>query len=239
MHTFGQPPDKIKAPLIRTSFIFFVILIFFYALGDSIMSFMAPNLIEDIVKNPLLMGIIFSFSSFVGLIMDYLLSNYFKEKSAFTYLILGISIAIIFPLIFLLKTNVITALIAMGIWGLYYELILFAKSNYVHHCLNHDQHDLGWAFFNAFSSLAYLIGPTFALSIMAFGNRIPLLIVLVMQGLALFGVIIYKLSFLREVKNPNRENNHTPVFLKGLRLWRTLNSKLYPVLIYFIFAQYC
>jgi hypothetical protein len=186
MQTFGQPSGKLKLPLIQVNFIFFVVIIFFYALGDSIMSFMAPNLIEGVVGNPLLMGVIFSFSSLVGLIADFLLSNSFKEKSVYTYSFIGIVIAIAFPLVFLLKTNVLTAFIAMGIWGIYYELILFAKSNYVHHHLNHNQHDYGWAFFNAFSSLAYLIGPTFALSILTLGNSTPLLIAIVMQCLALF-----------------------------------------------------
>jgi len=233
MLTFGELNTRSHFPSIKLSFIFFIVIIFFYTLGDSIMSFMAPNLIESIVDNELLTGIIFSFSSVVGLIMDYLLSNSIKEKSVLFYSFFGIVVAIFFPAVFIFKTNVLTALIAMGIWGIYYEMILFAKSHYIHHHLNHDQHDLGWAFFNAFGSLAYLIGPTFAISISILGDKIPLFVALSMQGITLIGLIIYRISFGNQIKQSTPPSvSQSTSFLAGIKLWGILNRRLYPVLLY-------
>jgi hypothetical protein len=125
MHTFGSNPDRLKHPLIRSSFIFFVIIVFFYSVGDSIMSFMAPNIIESIVKDPLLVGLIFAASSFVGFFVDYALSNLVKEKSFFLYAIVGMLIAVAFPIVLLLGQNVALALFSMAIWGIYFEMLIF------------------------------------------------------------------------------------------------------------------
>ncbi len=235
MYTFGMNRDAAKRPLIRSSFIFFVIIIFFYSLGDSTMSFMAPNIIESIVHNSFYMGIIFSLSSVVGFFIDYLLSNNMKEKSFYVYSLVGIILSSVFPLILLGKTSLIVVILSMGIWGIYYELLLFAKSNYIHHYLAHDQHDFGWAVMNAFSSLAYIIGPTLALSLLSIGAKIPLYTAIFMQLITIFGILIFKLIYGKHIRNPYVTPEQTHSLKKGLIIWAILEKKLFPVLLFLLF----
>jgi MFS family permease len=233
MHTFGSNPDRLKHPLIRSSFIFFVIIVFFYSVGDSIMSFMAPNIIDSIVKDPLLVGLIFAASSFVGFFVDYALSNLVKEKSFFLYAIVGMLIAVAFPIVLLLGQNVALALFSMVIWGVYFEMLIFSQSNYIHHFLKHDQHDLGWAVLSAFGGLAYIIGPTFALYILVRGENIPLYIAVACQLVGLIGLLVFRTIFHKQTVNPViKETSHS--LLKGFRVWKILNHKLYTVLFFFL-----
>jgi MFS family permease len=193
---------------------------------------MAPNIIENYIHNTFFMGLIFSTSSFVGYFADIVLGNIIKEKSFVIYLLVGIICAIVFPLLLLLLSpSIIVLVLAMGAWGIYYESIVFSKSNFIHRTLSHDKHDVGWTTTTAFMNIAYLIGPSVAVILLNKNENFPLIAVIIIQCIALIALGIYKTVFSSHIHNPIGQNK-SPSIWAGFSTWKLLNKKLWPVLLF-------
>ncbi|MCB0387169.1 MAG: hypothetical protein KDD43_17410, partial [Bdellovibrionales bacterium] len=61
----------------------FSLIVFFISFADAIMAYVSPIFMEEQLGSTFMMGIIFSFSSVVGLVCDFLFPQWFKEKPHF------------------------------------------------------------------------------------------------------------------------------------------------------------
>lgn len=232
MRTFSTLTHQLRERNMIAALVMFSSITLIHNVGDAMMSYLSPNIVEGIVHNPLWMGIIISTSSFIGFFCDFIISNLLKEKSFYTYLFWGIIIAALFPLILLWNSTIPYILLGMAAWGIYYEMILFSKSNFIHHTMPHDKHDVGWAYISGFTSLAYLIGPNLAVILTVTHEKLPLMVALVLQGIALTAALVFRFIFSKTIKEPITIDNHHPNPFLGIKTWGILNERLWPILLF-------
>ncbi len=213
-HRFYVPlvvSERVKPNL---ALVAFSSVIFLFLLGDAIMSYFVPVYLNRHLNNPFITGIILSTSSVIGLISDLILGEWFKHKPLSQYLFWGGTRGIAYPLSFLFLPPVVPAFIlSMSVWGIYFELILFARYHFINHFLPHHHHVLGWAVMGGFSDLAYLTGP-------------------VLSGLLLEQSPQFSLIFRSKLHSHALPVTHKPDLTEELQIWKLIIPKIWPVLLF-------
>ena len=152
------------------------LILFFIFLGDAILSYWVPNFLQDSLHgSPLMMGLVFSFSSIVGLLADLifpsLLKNFTVKRLIFFAGVFGITFLI--SLIVGTKLPVVWIfLLAMAIWGVYYEFLGFGAQQFVADSIPLKLRASGWAILGTFKNLAYFLGPFLAGWLLLSGNYV-------------------------------------------------------------------
>lgn len=207
----------------------FSLVLFFIFLGDAILSYWIPNFLQDSLGNPFLMGITMSFSSFVGfgadLIFPQLLRNYTVRRL--------ISSAIFVSLIFIVNLAVGTSfpkplifLIAMAIWGIYYEFVGFATQQYVADSVPSTLHSSGWAMIDIFKNMAYFFGPLLAGLLILKGEYVMLTVV---ATFVLVGLLILAFSGVKHEKKVSIVVSEVNLW-RELSHWKVLFKKVWPII---------
>jgi len=216
------------------------IILFLLTTSDAIMSYLSPVLIGNYVQNNFIMGCIIAFSSLVGVISDFLLPNFFRNKSYLFFIWGTVLTALLFPSIFLfIKPSIAAFLLAMGVWGLYYEMNLFANYNVVHTFLKNEQHAAGWGIIYSFRSAAYLVGPLIVGMVSFVVERAALYYALLFLFLSMLGFTLFPHAFTKkhqlhqsqEVPPPKERLN------TELKIWNVLFRKIWPLYL-FVFSLF-
>lgn len=205
-----------------------VIFLFFY-LGDSIMSYFAPIFVEHYLRDPLLLGLVISSSSVIGFFVDIFLSGRFPKKDYYFFLLIGVILALAFPLVLLLPANLTIMILSMAVWGIYFEFLSFSNFRAIHDILPKEKRDFAWGLSSSLNSFAILLGPFIAGILFAIHFRAPLGGALIMFSIALAGTIFF-FPFHRQRKSYAQESNIN--LWKELKIWQLLNSRLWPYLMY-------
>jgi MFS family permease len=140
------------------------LVLFFVYLGDAMLSDWVPAYIQESVGKPWLMGLIISFSSMVGFVADLFLPQFLKKVSVEKMIVLAIGSSLIFCGLLLWSTYwpyVIIFLMAMAVWGVYYEFLGFGGQQFVSESIPSHFRSGAWAVLGAFRGLAYFVGPLF------------------------------------------------------------------------------
>jgi len=208
-------------------------MIFFVSIADAIMSYVVPIAIEEHVSSTFMMGLVFSFSSVVGFASDFILAKIFRYKHHHFFLKMFFLTAVIFPLTFLLPhKNVITLLLAMGIWGIYYEFGGFSKFQFVKEKMMVADHAISWGVLSTFSSLAYAFGPILASFMLNQSENSPFYLVLVL--LCVGFLIYYPQLYKNRHKHLSLPQEETKMSTSGeIKIWLTLLKKVWPIYLFF------
>lgn len=205
--------------------------VFFVYLGDAMMSFWAPGLIDKSLGSGVLMGLVLGFSSIVGLLVDLFLPQIVQNvKVVKFYLLAGVAgtlfavsmgIASISPFL-------LWFLSGMAAWGVFYELLLFANQQYVSDSVSGEQRSSVWAMLRAMSSLAYVIGPVSAGILLntGSGSLVAAVIGLLVTGLLIVFVSLPKKHERRVVV----ETHHLSLKLE-IKHWWDLMPRVWPILL--------
>ncbi len=136
-----------------------VLSVFFWGLFDAILSYVTPLLMEETGLTITKIGIIIGMSSVIGAIFDYIFCRVFKNHDfRFVFLVMY-CICLIYPLLLMKSKSIWLFLLAMGLWGIYYDLSAFGVFNYVGQHLRKEKHVETFGLISVIKSLAYLIGP--------------------------------------------------------------------------------
>lgn len=218
----------------------FASIIFIFSLADSILSYYSPVYINKNTLSPFITGLLISTSSMVGMLADFTMSNRLNNKSFTFFMFAAISGSFIVPLLFFLPFNLIQIVMAMAIWGIYYECKLFSNFHAVHHMVKKEKHAFAWGVITTFQSAAYFIGPTFAIMLLDRGTTHLLSSTIVLQCMALFGLVMFVIS--RKKHQRTSPNQTIPVskksILNELLAWKVLGKRLWPML-FFAFVLSC
>lgn len=206
-------------------------IIFLICLGDAIMSYFSPVYIQSKVENTFYMGAIISFSSIVGLISDSVLCTYFKGKKYHFFLSGAIAGAIAFPLTFLLFGKWIAALLlAMAVWGVYFEFMLFANFFAIQNFVSQQNHAFGWGVLKTFQAVSYAVGPLIASALLDFSITYTLIAVSLIQALALISFFFFYREHRPRMISQNMEEKRG--FRHQLLVWRLLLPKIWPIVLF-------
>jgi len=211
----------------------FSLVIFFLALADAVMSYMAPVLVEKTLNDPVLVGLVLSISSFLGMALDLLIAERFAHKSFKFFLTKALFFAVLFPISFLIfPAKFQFFVISMFIWSVYYEFIGYSKYNFVHKYVHLKDHTNAWSTLVTFGSLAYMIGPGIAVLLIQKFTDLPLYAAIVLIA---FSSILY---FLLERSTSKKRTERTLVInekrslLKELGILKTLIRRLWILVLF-------
>ena len=214
--------------------VLFASIVFFVSFADAMMSYLSPIFIESQVNNTFLMGIIFSFSSVIGIICDLIFPKIFTKKPHYFFLKATLLSAVMFPLIYLLfPSHVITLLLAMAVWGIFYELNVFSSFHFVHTYVHISEHTKTWGFLLAFQSLAYAIAPILVIKIFSQGFDFNFLVVCIFLTIAVLLSLFFKRNYIPKKKH-TEENNaviQKKSWIDEFQIWKLLFPKVWQLLI--------
>jgi len=147
-----------RKPIFHLAFI----MIFFWSMFDGIATYIMPLVISEHGYSKTEMGIIIGSSSFAGAIFDLLVSRYLKNPH-YRKLYLSVFILSFVFLILLYGGNILWVyLIAMGVWGIYWDLYHFANFDLVSRVVPEREHASSFGVMGIFHALGNLIAPIVA-----------------------------------------------------------------------------
>jgi MFS family permease len=211
--------------------ILFSFTLFFLQIADGIISYWAPNEIERNFLNPATMGFIIGFQSIVGFIADLLFPHIFKKTKARILIFWG-GLVILTTSIFLVGASfnpyVAIFLITMFFWGIYYELITFARFQFVGSVVPANLRTGSWGIMGTFTNLAYFLGPLIAVEILYVKSN------LFVEGV--IGIFLF-IAFLLIIFSKKAHDAPTQISfkevnpLKELTHWFILFKSVWPAII--------
>lgn len=214
----------------------FSLFIFFWSIFDGVISFLAPILIVQRGFSNTEMGLIIAFSSVAGALIDFVLIKLLRHANYLRIFLLILAISFVFPFVLWSANHLFVYLLAMVIWGLYYDLYTFGTYDFVsHNSISFSEHSSSFGVIELFRSLAGLLAPLFAaylvVDLVDFSALSSSLFFLTIA--AVFYLLIFSLSPLHHF--------HTPVphsrslrYLTELKVWRGVGRVLLPVLVFMV-----
>ncbi len=146
-------------------------MMFFMMLFDGILGFAVPIAITSHGVSKSMMGMIFGFSSIAGALFDFYLSHNIKSVH-YKRMFLGMfTAAALYGLVLFGSNSILFFLIAMGLWGMYFDFLSFANYDFVSRRLSKETYTLGFTIIDFSKSLGYVIAPIIAGALIV--NTVP------------------------------------------------------------------
>lgn len=233
---FSRIRSKISIVLI------FTLPLFFIFLADSILSYIFPIVVEQKLNSNLLMGIVMSASSVVGVICDLSFSQLLKERTWKFQLISGILISLLFPMLLQISDYVAAFalfLLASLLWGIYYELLSFAQQEFIVTEEKTKSYSRDWGIVFSTILLTGVIGPIIGSLMLQQMNFIRTVIVITLQAMALMFtfVLIFFTPYHHKIKKTESKIKIAFNLFRELGYWQILSRAILPVLIMGIMTE--
>ncbi|MCA9390444.1 hypothetical protein KC571_03495, partial [candidate division WWE3 bacterium] len=148
MHHEQVSPSFVEKVRQYPRFSIYLGFIFLITLSDALLSYWTPIYIQDIVGSATVMGIILAVSSIVGLIADTYLPQLIKKINITKLMLFTAIFSVLFVLTILSSQYIFTILlllIAVGFWGIYYELLAFTNAIFLTKVSNSENRSSFWA----------------------------------------------------------------------------------------------
>ena len=198
-------------------------------IGDGVMSYFLPIMIENTVNNQLTMGIILGSSSFVGFICDFVYSKWFKKTKYSTIAYWAVLFAIALPgVLIVFGSSLFAILLAMAIWGMYYELVRFSNYHFVDEQIQLEHQPWVWGVMSSVWSLAWFIAPILATLVAFYWEKGPLFLALLFYC-ATFLAFIATHQKRARVGTIKPVNTHLNSYGQEVKIWWVLLKKIWPV----------
>ncbi len=214
-------------------YLLFALMLGCIGVADSMMGYVAPVFIEEMVGSATVMGIVLSTSSMIGICMDFFFAKFFPSKKSSFFLFLLFSMVFFFPLSFLLSRSPWGALIGMAVWGVYFEALVFSNFHAIHETVRPEDHSWAWGMTSVVRGISWSIGPLLASTLLGSGERVPLYFSLVIYALAVGVGSLFILAQKTSTEHRKVVFHETASrsFGEEIGLWKTYARTLWPLLI--------
>jgi len=135
------------------------LMILFWSIFDGIISYIAPILIVQNGISKSEMGLLLASSSFAGAIFDFLLCRLFKNSFYRRIFIAMFALSFVYPLLLLEAKTLFVYLIAMALWGVFYDLRSVGTFDFIGRHSRKADHSSDFGLVQVFQSLGYLFAP--------------------------------------------------------------------------------
>lgn len=226
-----RPAIRLIAPK-YVPFFMYAAMLFFVIIGDGVMSYMVPVIMDNALGSATLMGVILATSSMFGMFFDFFFSKSFPTKKSLFFSKIMLAAVVLFPLSFFLFRSIPTFVFAMFIWGLYYEAMVFSNFHAVHEYVNPAQHLWAWGALVMVKDVAWVIGPFLAATLDGSAPQRPLFAALAAYGV---GIMLFFVRFIfirskaTEVSGHRVEEKHS--LREEIGIWRTYGKAIWPLLL--------
>ncbi len=209
------------------------LMLFFFAIFDGILSFITPIYITEKGISEGMMGIIIGTSSIAGLIFDLLICRVLKDVRYRLLYFLLFLICAIYPLILWGASSALVFVIAMILWGLYYDLLNVANLDFIARTSLKEEYSSNFGVLRIFFDLGYLLAPLITgFLIITVIDYKPFLAAWIFLVLAL--ICYFLLLFLfRNGRHyyPKCKQIESGSIFKELFLWKKIGNFILPVLL--------
>jgi len=210
------------------------LMILFWAVYDGIITFITPLIMTESGLSGIQMGIIIGTSSISGAIFDFIACRIFKNMIFRRMFLIMFVLCFLYPLLLFNANSFWLYLIAMAIWGIYYDLKNFGELDFVARHIAPKEHSSSFGVLQVFKSLGYLIAPILAgLAIGQAMNWKPFLISwgsLVVSIIFFIGLLFLTQKYKNKIENPNKPYKKIGLF-REINLWKKIGKTILPVLI--------
>lgn len=169
-------------------------------------------------------------SSLVGLLVDLIFPQILKRVTVKRLILFAIAASLIFSGTLLGATSsplIILILIGMAVWGIYYELLIFAQQQFVSDSTPLRYHSGAWGILGVFRATAYFLGPIIAGEIVPVEGRYALYLALLFAFISLVTLSVFRKSHDRVI---SIEVDKVNVF-REFEHWLVLFHHVWPVVI--------
>jgi len=207
------------------------LMIFFWSIFDGILSYILPVMIVEQGVNKTEMGLIIGSSSIVGAIFDVILSKFLKAGHYRRLYLSMFILSFIFVMLLWGASVLWLYVLAMAIWGMYWDLFNFGTTDFVSKTALKEDFSGSFGVIGVFKALGCLIAPIIAgLVVGQVIDGTPFIVSLVMLGIAaLFYVVLMVSSPTSKSTVPQKLRHES--WLSEIQVWRGFGRQLLPVLI--------
>ena len=210
------------------------IMLFFWTIFDGIISYISPLVIKASGYSNTMMGIIIGTSSIAGALFDFLLSKYLQNSHWRRLFLVMFIVCLIQPLILWQSKVIVIYILAMALWGLYYDLLGFGNFDFVSREMETDEHASSFGVLGVFRSLGYLLAPLIVgLVIGEILDWKPFVLALVFLSMSfIFFLILYLTGKKRGIRVERLQQYRPKGFLVEIGLWKKIGKLMLPFLIF-------
>lgn len=235
-HHFSSRVHKLtihRQPLFIVS-----LMLFFWTLFDGSVSYLSPLAIKQAGFSDTMLGLIIGSSSITGATFDFALSKFLKNTHFRRVYLVMFGLCFLFPLILLEAKTIWLFLLAMAVWGLYFDLVNFGTFDFVGRKIEAEEHAQSFGIVNVFKSLGYLLAPLLAGLALGASSLVDWRPIGLMTIFLLISFCFYLL--LASTTKQKKEligNSFFPKIhvLSEISLWKQIGKILLPVLLLSLF----
>lgn len=210
----------------------FYIIVFFINIASEILGYAFPIVVEESVKSNTIMGLIMSLSSITGLLIDFIIPPLISDKNWKQLAILGICLALLFPIGIILGINkglIIFFMIASIIWGIYCEVITFAEQNHINDEHKKSNYSREWGKVSLITSIAIIISPIIGSYFLVSGELKLYVLAIILFLVALCILLLIPVS--RKTVEKQDKNDNSLNIWREIKVWTTISPSIWQVLI--------
>jgi MFS family permease len=215
------------------------ILIFFWSLFDGMITYVTPLILENHGFSNTIIGLIIASSSFGGLIFDFLICRFVKHTNYRRTFLFMLILCFLYPVILGIASTVGVFILAMLVWGLYYDFYGFGVFDYISRYTKKENHASSFGIVQVFRSIASIIAPLLVVLILVgiFFNKVFLwAYVSLVLAFFMYFILLYiakKSNIQSNTSGKERKSN----FFVELHLWKKIGRKIISPLVvtFFLF----
>ncbi len=210
------------------------LMIFFFVIFDGILMYLAPVIITNAGISESIMGLILGSSSIAGLLFDFILCRVLKVTHYRRMFFLMFVLAMLFPLFLFGGTTITIYLLAMAVWGFYYDFFNIGTIDFVERTADPSEHVSNFGILSSFQGFGYLLAPFAASLLLLYLQPGPRM--LITLAIPLFIAFIFYLFIV--LRRAHERDDYTGVvkknvftFFTEIELWKKIWVVLFPVLL--------
>lgn len=143
----------------KSPIVIFSLVVLFWTLFDSVMTYIVPLLIEEQGYSTSMIGLIIGTSSVTGAFFDFIICKVFKNTSFKRIFLVMFALCFVYPILLWQAKTIWLFLFAMAIWGIYFDLYGFGVFNLVGRYTKKINHSGSFGTVQMFRSLGVMLAP--------------------------------------------------------------------------------
>lgn len=222
-------------------FFLYILPLFFIFFADAILSYTFPIIAERYLGSNTLLGVVMALSSVAGITCDLLFPSLFRGTRWTLQLFMGIVLALLFSLsihISVFFLPLFFAILASVVWGIYYEMLVFAEQEMVVSEEERQNYTRSWGILYATTLFTSVVGPIIGAQLLLQPIGVHTSTILLLQSIALCLSVLLLWFFKRKnarhaTESPDRKSSLQPLFefLASIKHWRILWFAVLPAIL--------
>ncbi|MDZ7587322.1 MAG: MFS transporter [Patescibacteria group bacterium] len=211
---------------------FLALMILFWSVFDGMTTYITPLIMAEAGMTKTLIGLIIGSSSVFGAGFDFLMCKLFKHGHFRQIFMLMFGLCFAYIGVLYLAKSVALFVLAMALWGVYYDLKNFGSFDFVSRFVKADEHTSSFGVLSVFQAVGYLLAPIMVGLLI--GQTVgwwPFAAAAIF--LAIAGLFLLRLLG-EDKKLPETEiktNYNYKGFFQEIKLWLKIDRVLLPVLL--------